>query len=138
MIVGFTGSRLGTTADQRRVLMSELHRLGATELHHGDCQGADKHAHVIGRQLGLHIVGHPPKGNGLRAFTQCDEWREPAEFMVRNRTIVVVTQMLIATPDGPERLRSGTWATVRHARRMQRPWIVISPLGEIRTWESAA
>lgn len=101
MIVGFTGTRMGMTGAQQQTLMSELHRIGATVLHHGDCQGADAQAHAIGRQLGLRIVGHPPLGNGLRAFMICDELREPAEFMVRNRTIVHETQVLIGTPTAP-------------------------------------
>lgn len=119
------------TSEQKQMLMSELHRLGATDLHHGDCQGGDEEAHDIGRQLGLSIVGHPPIGEGLRAFCVCDDMREPAEYMVRNRNIVLETQVLLTTPDGPERLRSGTWATLRFAKKTKRPWICIAPSGEI-------
>lgn len=130
--VGYSGTRLGMSPEQEHHLRIELHRCGATALHHGDCQGGDAEAHRVARDLGLWVVGHPPTGDGLRAFCECDELREVQEYMVRNRTIVLQTQILIAAPDGPERRFSGTWAAVRFARRMQRPWIVIMPSGEIR------
>lgn len=127
--VGFTGTRLGMTEQQRSALLVTLRRLGAGELHHGDCQGADAQAHDIGRSLQLHIVGHPPTGSGLRQFCVCDEIRDPLPYLARNRNIILQTQILIAAPDGPERSRSGTWATVRHAIRSGLPYVVINPDG---------
>ena len=124
---------MGMTIIQKTLLLSELHRLGATVLHHGDCQGGDSEAHDIARQLGLYIVGHPPLSEGLRAFRECDELRQPQEYMVRNRNIVLETQTLIGTPAGAERLRSGTWATLRFTKKVKRPWIAISPDGELRS-----
>ncbi len=131
MKVGSTGTRHSMSALQYDTFKIELHRLGATELHHGDCQGSDEQAHEIGRSLGLYIVGHPPKAKGLRAYCVCDETREPKEFLVRNRAIVLSTQILIATPAGPETLRSGTWSTIRFARRQSLPRIVIALNGTI-------
>jgi hypothetical protein len=127
--VGFTGSRGGITHAQSEQLTIQFHRVGATDLHHGDCRGADEAAHKIGRQLGLYIVGHPPTASGLRAFCVCDQLRDPQPYLVRNRAVILETELLIATPSGPERLRSGTWATIRYARRMRMPQIVIYPDG---------
>lgn len=129
MIIGYSGSRLGMPPPQAEMLMQELHRLGATSLHHGDCKGGDAGAHEIARKLGLHVVGHPPTSNGLRAFCVCDELQAAAPFLTRNRNIVHETQLLIACPDGPERLRSGTWTTIRFARKLVRPIIIITPVG---------
>jgi hypothetical protein len=134
--IGFTGSRMGMNEQQKDLLLSELHRLGATELHHGDCVGADAQAHEVARKLGLHIVGHPPKASGLRAFCDCDEVREPAGFITRDHNIVLETQILIAAPDGPERVRSGTWTTVRYSRRLQRPNVIIMPGGGLHISDS--
>lgn len=131
MIIGYTGTRMGMTPTQQEVLMAQLHRLGATELHHGDCQGGDAQAHAISRQLGLRIVGHPPIGDGLRAFCVCDEMREPKDFLLRNRDIVQDTRILLGTPDGPERVRSGTWSALRFAKRSGRPWMIIAPDGDV-------
>jgi hypothetical protein len=129
--VGHSGSRNGMTNPQRARFTVELHRAGAKELHHGDCRGADEDAHKIGRQLGLWIVGHPPTASGLRAYCICDEMRETRTFLVRNRAIVLETELLIATPQGPERLRSGTWSTIRYARRLRVPLLIIHPDGTI-------
>ncbi len=129
--VGFTGTRIGLSEPQRAELVRQLHMLGTRSLHHGDCQGADVQCHEAGRSLGLHIVGHPPTATGLRAFCECDELRGPKPFLVRNRIIVAESEILIACPDGPERLRSGTWMTVRHARRVGVPRLIISRTGEV-------
>lgn len=131
MIVGSTGTREGMTEAQAGEMLNQLTLAGAVSLHHGDCQGADEQAHAIGRKLGLWIVGHPPTASGLRAFTDCDELRDPRPFLVRNRDIVRETALLIATPQGRETLRSGTWATIRYARRLRVPLIIITPKGKV-------
>jgi hypothetical protein len=129
--VGFSGTRMGLSEQQKVTLLTEFHALGASELHHGDCVGADEQAHQVGRQLGLRIIGHPPTANGLRAFCECDEMRRPAPFLTRNHNIVHSTQILVACPNGPERRQSGTWATIRFSRRLHLPHIIILPTGEV-------
>ena len=129
MKVGFTGPRLGMTDLQYAKLTHELHRLGATQLHHGDCRGSDEQADQIAADLGIYRVAHPPTSTGLRAFCASEEIREPAPFIVRDHTIVLETEILIGTPDRPEYRRSGTWTTLRYARRIQRPIIAITPAG---------
>jgi predicted Rossmann fold nucleotide-binding protein DprA/Smf involved in DNA uptake len=39
------------------------------------------------------------------------------------------TGVLVAMPDGPEELRSGTWATVRYARKQGKDGRIIYPDG---------
>jgi len=48
--------------------------------------------------------------------------------------IVRETELLIAAPaEFSEQHRSGTWSTVRYARRLGRPVQIIGPDGRIRT-----
>jgi hypothetical protein len=121
MNVGFTGTQEGMSASQcARVidLLLKL-RLGMTHFHHGDCIGADEQAHQIIRAIAptVLVVGHPPSNPAKRAFCQCDILMEEKPYLERNQDIVAACELLIATPKGPETLYSGTWATVRAARR---------------------
>jgi len=55
--------------------------------------------------------------------------------MARNRDIVAASDALLAAPEGPEASypRSGTWATVRMARRAGLPIQIVWPDGRIET-----
>ncbi len=119
------------SAPQREALPRELHHAGALELHHGDCQGGDEQADAIAVILGIRRIAHPPIARGLRAYCQCEEIRTPAPYLTRNHTIVVEVDRLIATPDGPSRLRSGTWSTIRYARLRQVPIVIIDVNGDV-------
>jgi hypothetical protein len=127
MIVGVTGSQHGITVEQSDWLFVRLKELGATELHHGDCRGADAVAHYAARARGLRVVIHPPINPTKRAFCTGDVMLEPLEYLERNRAIVEACEVLLATPHGPERLRSGTWSTVRYARTIGKPVEVMLP-----------
>lgn len=113
--------------------MRQLHSLGATAFHHGDCVGSDQQAHEIAVRLGLWTVAHPPTSSGLRAYCVCDETRSAYPFLVRNRHIAQETSVLIATPDTPERIRSGTWSTVRYARLLSLPLVLILRDGTVES-----
>ena len=41
MIIGFTGTQLGMSRQQKVSVMKAMVDLDITELHHGDCLGAD-------------------------------------------------------------------------------------------------
>lgn len=100
------------------------------EFHHGDCVGADAEAHDFVRELApkCTIVGHPPNIDRYRAFKQCDVLWPCKPYLVRDRDIVVCADRLIATPKGShEILRSGTWTTIRYARKAKKEPIVIKP-----------
>lgn len=114
------------TAAQQHELEVLLRGLGVgSELHHGDCVGADDIAGQVAHRCSFRVVAHPPTNERLRAHGVADEVREPLEYQVRNRRIVDETEMLIAAPDGPERLYSGTWSTVRYARSLGRRVVVL-------------
>ena len=53
----------------------------------------------------------------------------------RNHDIVERCDLLIATPHTvEEQLRSGTWATIRYARKVHRPHYIIRPCGQLVTY----
>ena len=82
MIIGFTGTQKGLTATQYDALHDLLQRLlrrgDISEVHHGDCIGADEEFHMICSSIQLqdrlrgkptfHIIIHPPDKNDKRAF----------------------------------------------------------------------
>jgi len=128
MIVGFTGSREGMSEHQRtevRRLLSSL--VSVTEFHHGDCVGSDAQAHDIAVSMAIPVIIHPPVKDTARAY--CAGWvLDPLPYLERDRAIVDVCTVLIATPLGEEaaNFRSGTWTTVRYARKAGRQVYVVS------------
>lgn len=132
--IGFTGRRTELTELQLQRL--ELVIMGngfdndfePAEFHHGDCVEADLAAAKLAKKYNWRVVTHPPIRESLRAyFPDSDETREPKEFIERNHNIVDETDRLIACPDGPERMRSGTWATIRYALKTGKPVTIIWP-----------
>ena len=130
MYVGFTGTARGLKKAQSFTLAKILYKLsqkGMTEFHHGDCIGADETAHrMVETMPGVKIIVHPPLKDDKRAFCKGDEYREPDEYLTRNQNIVDACHTLVATPgEEKEVQRSGTWATVRRARKDKKPiWLV--------------
>lgn len=139
--MGFTGTQVGLTTIQRQMirqfLVERIHTI--TELHHGDCVGADTQVHQIfdelrqEYQLLSKIIIHPPLNDKKRAFCKADKFIEPHDYLYRNKTIVNSTDFLVATPKSltPE-LRSGTWSTIRYAIFKQKQVFIIFPNGEIK------
>jgi len=133
MNIGFTGTRRGMSLEQRAAVRALLNKIRPESLHHGDAIGADAEAHAIAAELGITIVVHPGPAENQRAFTTGGEVRLPAAYMVRNRAIVDETDALIAVPIDleTEASRSGTWRTVRYARRTGKLVHVIWPDGTL-------
>jgi hypothetical protein len=132
--VGFTGTQRGMTPEQRKTLTSLFRVLSFDEFHHGDCVGADAEAFSLVHSFtSSRIVVHPPLNTSKRAFTtHYDESRPERDYLDRNHDIVDETDLLIATPSEPtERLRSGTWATVRYARKSKKDVILVFPNGSL-------
>jgi hypothetical protein len=98
--------------------------------HHGDCLGSDVEAAGSAKQTGYFVIGHPGRNEVWRAWFASDETRIPDDNLARNRAIVREADVLIACPRGAtEQLRSGTWATVRYARRIGVRVMLIAPDG---------
>lgn len=132
MIVGFTGTQRGMTEPQWATFWRLLCERAPGVFHEGDCIGADAQAARGARVAGFYIVGHPPINSSKRAFFQADALREPLPYLDRNKRIVNESEEMIATPgEFEEQLRSGTWSTVRYARRVKRPVWVILPDGRL-------
>lgn len=132
--IGFTGTQQGMTAEQNAAVWRLLKgNLPLDEFHEGDCVGADGAAAVIARKLGYWIISHPPLIQTKRAFFPADEERPPRDYLVRNHNIVQETQEMIATPfQAEEIIRSGTWATIRFAKKLRRKVTIILPSGELQ------
>lgn len=133
MRLGFTGTQQGMTPRQRDSVRLVLSSRSFSEAHHGDCVGADQDFDTLAHDLGIPVVVHPPEDPRKRAFVSgYAKIRVERPYLVRNTEIVTDTDTLVATPKGDrEELRSGTWATVRQARRQGRRVIVIWPDGRI-------
>lgn len=129
MKVGFTGTQSGMDAHQYGVLRHLLGELKATEFHHGDCIGADAQAHDLACSLDIPVTLHPPDDPKKRAFcVGAYATRPPAPYLVRNRRIVSEVEVMIATPgESEEKLRSGTWSTIRHTKRVHKSLYIIYP-----------
>lgn len=112
MIVGFTGTREGMSARQRQQFAWLMLRIRCDTFHHGGAEGADTQAaDFVLRNPGIGIVTHPAGGDPL----------------ARNREIVAAADILIAAPrTDREELRSGTWATIRYARKKGIPVVMLS------------
>lgn len=134
-VIGFTGTQHGMSDSQRErlkwLLATELtdDPMRDVHLHHGDCIGADADADSIAWNLGCRIVIHPPTDAKKRAF--CDSGRtiilKEKPYLERNHDIVDETEYLIAAPRDPyrEEMRSGTWATIRYARKMDKKVVIL-------------
>lgn len=143
MEIGITATQWGLTKIQAERLFETLYDLAPSKIHYGDCIGGDTEAYdcvrFLNEQDNFHCatVCHPPVNDSKRAFTDADEYREPKEYLERNHDIVNESIILIACPreqEGEAR-RSGTWATVRYARKMRKPIIIIRPDGSIEREE---
>lgn len=129
IVYGFTGTEVGMS--NRQIAGLRAHLMAAepnSEFHHGDCIGADEEAHAIARELGFLIVVHPPLNASKRAFcTRAYQVLKPKPYLDRNRDVVDACAVLIAAPwSDEEELRSGTWATVRYARKMDKQRLILS------------
>jgi len=141
LVVGFTGTREGMTPAQKETVRKIL--LGVTGgfwAVHGDCVGADAEFHSICLAMreqvssaGPHCYGitiRPGTGETLRAFCTGDITHPPRHPLDRNEDIVKECYVLIAAPkEWPEVQKSGTWATVRRARKLWRAHVIVLPNG---------
>ncbi|MDA7864443.1 hypothetical protein N9F48_03575 [Akkermansiaceae bacterium] len=118
--IGVTGSRNGSEVELEDILKGIQKEFSnhVVEIHHGDCKGVDEDVHRISRKLGFEIVIHPPSEKSKRAFCESTEIRPKQPFLQRNKEIVSETDILLGFPATQHEVqRSGTWATIRNARK---------------------
>ena len=139
MNVGFTGTKAGMTNKQKAELERQLSYIFNQKpeqyfFHHGDCVGADVQAAAIAKKIGYKIVGYPgfspkfPRLTGFRGFFPSDVTHPAEPFLDRNHKIVDAADIMFATPEQPEEvLRSGTWATIRYAKKSGKKVVILQP-----------
>lgn len=133
--IGVTGTREGLTEQQKYVaglLLRENVRFldVRPEFHFGDCVGADSDLFDIASRFFYRTVSHPPAISRYRAYRAAHEICSPEAYLVRNRHIVDETGILLAFPkEAIEGKFGGTWYTVRYAREIGRPLIIVWPEG---------
>lgn len=136
MRVGFTGTREGLTPAQGGALARCVRDSVVTTFHHGACYGADAEAvvHVQHHHPDAYIVAHPctlTKCVSERTVKASNAARDVRAPLDRNRDIVDTADVLFACPKGPEELRSGTWSTIRYARKCGTPVVIFWPDGTV-------
>lgn len=148
MIIGFTGTQIGMNDIQKANFFQLLKELECHWFHHGDCTGADENAHnlvvdyfrtlspEIHMKQGFFtpkISIHPPVNESKRAFCKALDIRPAKPYLDRNRDIVNESDILIGTPkEKIEQFRySGTWYTIRYARKTGKKVYIIYPDGQI-------
>lgn len=134
MKIGFTGTQEGMTEKQIDAISVFLLDYEVQEFHHGDCVGADNDAHIITRiqAPAAKIVVHPPLNESKRAFCRADAVLPAKPYLDRNHDIVDAVEVMFATPkEKVEQVRSGTWATIRYARKQGKPLYIVYPDGTV-------
>ena len=139
MILGFTGTRKGWTPQQAFAVRDCLASL-PDEAVHGGAIGADESFDTLLRQNGFvgnkiliyamenrqrFWLDHVPVGLRLQGCS--------GSPLARNLLIIKVCNHLLATPATDHEVRrSGTWATVRYARKARKPITLVFPDGNVK------
>jgi hypothetical protein len=134
MTIGFTGTQRGMTKVQRETVKALLRDFAPDMVRHGMCIGADAEFHDLAREQRIYIIGHPGTtryDEALnRATVVCDHTLDEKYFLDRNRDIVDGSALMLAAPSQwNEQVRSGTWSTIRYARRVCRRLVIVGPNG---------
>ncbi len=137
MRIGFTGTQNGMTGNQKEAIRDWIKTHSKftqhiTEVHHGDCIGADASFVELMRELcpNAKVVCHPPSNPNKRAYVPSDTTFEPKDYLTRNKDIVANSDLIIAAPKGTkEEIRSGTWSTIRYAHKTAVDIFVFYPNG---------
>lgn len=131
-VVGFTGTRREPTIPQRLAITTWLDRQDRGVFLHGDCMGCDAFAALRARDLGWHVECYPCTITNMRAFVGGHVIHDVRPPIVRNHVMVDRAHVLLACPgETHEVLRSGTWATIRYARKQGVPTVLVLPDGTI-------
>lgn len=124
--IGFTGNRHGLTLEQKEQIKLILDTYTNIIVSHGDCVGSDTDFHKLcvdhrtnNPNKTIIIQIFPPNNSTLRAYNQADILADEKPYLERNKDIIKNSSILIACPidKNNEELRSGTWSTIRQARK---------------------
>lgn len=125
MRVGFTGPRYPSEhiGDRISAALKSLNKY-EDELIVGGCTGVDELVARFGTSLGFRVhVVLPANRSRIDAqwmfyCTSHEEMPQGTTYMQRNDRLVELSDQYIGFPDTPEEeLYSGTWATIRRARK---------------------
>lgn len=136
-IMGFTGTQKGMTPIQVEKFVDVIRAFDPTTFIHGDCIGSDADAHRLLRMYfkKIHIELFPPDDVKKRAFCEADKIYASLPYLTRNRLIIENSDYMIAIPgEAQEKLRSGTWSTIRYAKRLNKSMMIIFPDGSLREY----
>jgi hypothetical protein len=154
MILGFTGTLMGMTPEQKTVAELRIAGLRPNVFIHGGAAGADTDVHrIVIHRLPPNDLPHTieiyPEDSPLRRrhrYWRFPEHRiaakasgrdlilhDPDKPLARNLIIVQRCDHLLATPASRKEMMrgSGTWATIRYARKAGKPHTIIWPDGEV-------
>lgn len=143
---GFTGSRRGLTELQKASLRKWMlnNPTWPWMVFHGCCKGADEafvdlvweKSNFQGDPASpIRIWGYPCDITAWvspNALSRCTSTMRPMAPLVRNGIIAGQSSVLLACPGGmQEEQRSGTWSTVRAARKRPIPVVIFWPDGSV-------
>jgi hypothetical protein len=158
-MVAFTGTRQGMTPEQR-CAVEELLVPEMTDVIHGGCEGADRDFHEMAQALDLRIHVHPSNVTSSYPKRVCElmgpprRWplhkawlglgafavRTAADPLERNKVMLsalalsIGPSLLIACPaQAHEIIRSGTWYTIRRARKRAQALVIVRPDGTMES-----
>ena len=130
MIIGLTGTHIKITDKQKERLIKLFDTYKPTEVHHGGCICADEYCHKIAKFMkDCRIIVHPPiNKKGVFDYSDGNEILPEKEYIERNHDVVDTCDLLIAMPNTElEVVRSGTWATIRYARKLKKVIVILEP-----------
>lgn len=136
-IVGFTGTQRGMQPMQLASVKHLVEMYSPGIFHHGCCIGADEEFNKLVDQPLNTIIRHPPDNDYKLA--KCETkfatviTRDSAPYLTRNHDIVDEANIIIAAPaEFEEVLRSGTWSTLRYAKKhFFKPIFHVEPNGAV-------
>lgn len=145
-IIAVTGTRKGMTQLQKYWFLTILPNC-PDELMHGGAEGADEDADTLfgafeafgslAAQTALYkkVSVYPCNEARFSYWLKKPEPRIINQILpplVRNELMVKRCSFLVATPASQfEQIRSGTWATIRYARKTKKPGAIVFPDGRI-------
>ena len=133
MKFGFTGTQRGMTPFQRQEVAEFLDHHRPEIAIHGGCIGADEDFHRLCQERKIPIRVHLPNNlSKTSKYVLADEKAvlvsRGRDYLQRNQDIVDEASGLIATPkEQNEVLRSGTWATIRRAKKAGKIVMIVPP-----------